>query len=58
MSREVRTSPRAAAAFLSLPDHLFHSIRGARPPLRVGSVQRARLAAADLLPAESEFLVG
>ena len=54
----VQFGPRAAAAFLSLPDHLFHSIRGARPPLRVGTVQRARLAAAHLLPDESQFLVG
>lgn len=32
--------PRAAAAFLTLPDHLFHSIRRARAPLRAGVVER------------------
>ena len=54
----VQFGPRAAAAFLSLPDHLFHSIRRARPPLRTGAVQRARMAAAQLLPEGSQFLVG
>ena len=54
----VHFGPRAAAAFLSLPDHLFHSIRGARSPLRVGAAQCARLAAAHLLPDDCQFLVG
>jgi HD-GYP domain-containing protein (c-di-GMP phosphodiesterase class II) len=50
--------PHAAAAFLALPDHLFHSIRGTRPPLRVGGVQRTRLAALRPLRGQPRFLVG
>ena len=55
---DVHFGPRAAATFLSLPDHLFHSIRVARSPLRVGAAQRVRLAAAHLLPDDCQFLVG
>ena len=49
--------PRAAAAFLSLPDHLFHSIRKARAPLRVGAVERRSQRIHDPAP-ESQYLVG
>jgi HD-GYP domain-containing protein (c-di-GMP phosphodiesterase class II) len=49
--------PRAAAAFLTLPDHLFHSIRRTRAPLRVGAVERRDLRALDPTP-EYQYLVG
>ena len=49
--------PRSAAAFLTLPDHLFHSIRQARTPLRVGAVERRTQRVYDLAP-ESQQLVG
>jgi HD-GYP domain-containing protein (c-di-GMP phosphodiesterase class II) len=52
--------PRAAAAFLTLPDHLFHSIRRARAPLRVGGVERRAPRAFErpVESAESQYLVG
>jgi putative nucleotidyltransferase with HDIG domain len=49
--------PRAAAAFLTLPDHLFQSIRKARAPLRTGGVER-RSPRAPAPAAESQYLVG
>ncbi len=53
----VQFGPRAAAAFLTLPDHLFQSIRGARAPLRAGAVER-RSPRVFALTAEAQFLVG
>ena len=49
--------PRAAAAFLTLPDHLFHSIRKTRVPLRVGGVERRTPRSLEAV-AESYDLVG
>ena len=57
----VQFGPRAAAAFLSLPDHLFQSIRKARSPLRVGAIERSRFRPTFPMEAgvaESQFLVG
>ena len=57
----VQFGPRAAAAFLGLPDHLFHSIRTARTPLRAGAVHRARIRPSIVSgfgAADSPFLVG
>jgi putative nucleotidyltransferase with HDIG domain len=49
--------PRAAAAFLTLPDHLFQSIRKARAPMRAGAVERRNARVHDPAP-ESQYLVG
>lgn len=57
----VQFGPRAAAAFLSLPDHLFQSIRKARAPVRVGAIERSRFRPAFTVGSaviESQFLVG
>ena len=53
----VQLGPRVAAAFLSLPDHFFNSIRRARPPLRVGRVQRAAFGSESAY-GDAQFLVG
>jgi putative two-component system response regulator len=42
--------PRAAAAFLTLPDRIFQSIRKAAPPRREGGEQRALRAIVDPSP--------
>jgi HD-GYP domain-containing protein (c-di-GMP phosphodiesterase class II) len=49
--------PRAAAAFLTLPDHLFQSIRRARAPVRARAVERRSPRIHDPAP-ESQYLVG
>ena len=53
----IQFGPRAAAAFLTLPDHLFQSIRRARAPLRVGAMER-RTRRVFAGSSESHFLVG
>ena len=53
----IQFGPRAAAAFLTLPDHLFHSIRRLRTPLRVGRVERSGLRP-NSSRTEAQFLVG
>ena len=56
----VQFGPRAAAAFLALPDHLFHSVRKARVPIRADAVARSRIRLPQLASqfSETQALVG